>query len=445
MDHSYNIHFVVLYFFIAQIQFADVVLDSHYSGVNTDFSTFYGNFPPIDLCNLYPVDLSIVIGSTDSILALPTGSYITLGFTDNLIFDAEDQDDLFIVESGGGRELAELWVSENGIDFTFLTIMDGGTGNSIDLNDFNYSGNVKAVKIVGLDSGGCSPGFDLASIFGLEGANCPCGSALKPFPTDLCPIDSNFILSELVIDNTQGKWVGNTVEDNRFNPMGLSGDYSLQFLVNFGHPVCPIDTIDYSITIPSCDCNELVGGNAIIDSCGICNVPNDINFSQSCKDCLGIPNGDALLDDCGICLSQKDPLFNKTCVDCAGTPDGLYLIDLCGECLDPADPLFDMTCPEKQNFYIPNVFSPLSGDGNELFQLKVNPGNLVIIESLSIYDKWGNEVYNVTNESIVNVQNWWDGRKNNKLLNSGVYAYVLHVIYPDSERELFVGSISMLY
>ena len=48
-----------------------------------------------------------------------------MGFTDNLIFDAPGQDDLFIQEQGGGLELGEVWVSPDGVNFTFLDTLNG--------------------------------------------------------------------------------------------------------------------------------------------------------------------------------------------------------------------------------------------------------------------------------------------------------------------------------
>lgn len=70
------------------------------------------------------------------------------------------------------------------------------------------------------------------------------------------------------------------------------------------------------------DCAGIVGGDATIDECGVCNGDN-----SQCADCDGIPNGDATLDACGVCNGD-----DSTCEDCAGVPNGDAVIDDCGVC-----------------------------------------------------------------------------------------------------------------
>jgi len=103
------------------------------------------------------------------------------------------------------------------------------------------------------------------------------------------------------------------------------------------------------------DCAGIVGGNATIDYCGICDADstnNNTPLTGIC-DCLGIPNGDVLVDGCGKCnvfsennctedcngvLGGKDTLdCTGACggaveIDCAGTCDGSAQIDDCGVC-----------------------------------------------------------------------------------------------------------------
>ena len=178
-----------------------MVLDSYYSGANPNWNSFYGNNGINDGCKLSAVLPKVCLGDNDSIIALPAGSFLTLGFTDNLIFDAVGQDDLFIEENGGGQEFGELFVSPDGVNFTFLDTMNGATINSFDLADYPYNDVVKAVKIIGLDNGGCIPGFDLERVYGIEGANCPCGAMLEKFPSDICAIDTMINLQQLVLDS----------------------------------------------------------------------------------------------------------------------------------------------------------------------------------------------------------------------------------------------------
>ena len=70
------------------------------------------------------------------------------------------------------------------------------------------------------------------------------------------------------------------------------------------------------------DCADILGGNTIVDECGVCDGDN-----STCLDCAGVPNGDSLEDECGVCDGD-----NSTCLDCAGVPNGDSLADECGVC-----------------------------------------------------------------------------------------------------------------
>lgn len=127
--------------------------------------TFPGSFPD-------PVPLSFATdGDSTTFVSLPTGSYIDLGFTSGFIFDGPGND-IFVSEPGDAMEVAEVYVSSDfGVTFTFLGLADGGTLTELDLADIGYMGIVNAIRIVGLDNLGGSPGFDVAFVQGLEGSS----------------------------------------------------------------------------------------------------------------------------------------------------------------------------------------------------------------------------------------------------------------------------------
>ena len=109
-------------------------------------------------------------GDATTFVSLPTGSYITLGFSGGFVFDGVGLD-LFVSEIGGSDELADVYVSSDfGATFTFLGKATTATVSGFDLASVGYTGFVNAVKIVGLDNGGGSPGFDVAFVQGLDGS-----------------------------------------------------------------------------------------------------------------------------------------------------------------------------------------------------------------------------------------------------------------------------------
>jgi len=148
-------------------QYADIILDSYYSNVNPDFSTFYGGDSDIDSDpRVVPVSYAADKDETTAV-SLPTGSYITVGFSKYSIIDAPNQDDLFIVEGGAGGEDAKIYVSSDFENFTYLGLAQDDVTTSFDLGSINFTQPVVAIKVVGQDNGGSWPGFDLFEVKGL--------------------------------------------------------------------------------------------------------------------------------------------------------------------------------------------------------------------------------------------------------------------------------------
>jgi len=156
------------------IGFADVVVEYFDSG-NGSLSCPEGQggvFPP-PASTATCVSLSVVLGDdsgpTSDYLSLSTGSFITVGFTDDLIFDGVGND-IFISEVGDAQENAEIYVSSvlstDPDDFTFLGIANGNTITSFDLETIGFTSQVRAIKILSLENGGfpSAPGFDLAHV-----------------------------------------------------------------------------------------------------------------------------------------------------------------------------------------------------------------------------------------------------------------------------------------
>lgn len=165
--------FIILFLFISNAligqsvnsEYADKVVGTYYSKANISFSELYGgegfNFPVL-------INPHWIEGDNQSyFVSLPTGSYIIMQFTNNMIVDYPGQDDIFITENGCNNEKAEVFVSTDGKNFTRLGIVDDCYESSLDLADIGFKSPVKYVKVVGLDMNGGSPGFDLVNIKGL--------------------------------------------------------------------------------------------------------------------------------------------------------------------------------------------------------------------------------------------------------------------------------------
>jgi hypothetical protein len=153
----------------ASIIVADTAIAFFDSGAGPMPGPYGGTYP-----GTYPVAVPLsyaLDGDSTTFVSLPTGSYMTVGFSTGYVFDGAGLD-LFVSEVGGSDELASVYVSSDfGGSFTFLGTATTATVSGFDLASIGYTGHVNAVKIVGLDNFGGSPGFDLAFVQGLEGSS----------------------------------------------------------------------------------------------------------------------------------------------------------------------------------------------------------------------------------------------------------------------------------
>jgi PKD repeat protein len=179
------------------IEYADTVSSSFYSDALLAFDSFFGG-----QCGGQEVpelvdSINGISGNNTRYLSLPLGSYVILEFVDNEIVDAPNQDDLYIKECNPAGEFADVFVSNDKVTFTYLgtaySSTEGTANLSFDLRDINYTKSVRAVKIVGKDFKGNSPGFDLVSVYGGAGANKAINGAL----------DAKFVADKLTVETGQ--------------------------------------------------------------------------------------------------------------------------------------------------------------------------------------------------------------------------------------------------
>jgi gliding motility-associated-like protein len=101
---------------------------------------------------------------------------------------------------------------------------------------------------------------------------------------------------------------------------------------------------------------------------------------------------------------------------------GKYLVALVAQnemgCIDTALYLIEAGCG-KGDFYMPNSFTPNSDGLNENF--KVIGGSCVTQFKGTIFDRWGNELFNWKN-----IEDSWDGNYRGKQVEIGVYNYIIN-------------------
>ncbi|MBK9106427.1 MAG: gliding motility-associated C-terminal domain-containing protein [Saprospiraceae bacterium] len=130
------------------------------------------------------------------------------------------------------------------------------------------------------------------------------------------------------------------------------------------------------------------------------------------------------------------------------TSPGLYSINVSTPCTT-ASQNFDVVpgtdcevIEVHQEIYIPNVFSP-NGDGiNDLFNVSFSSDVEVTSMQGSIYDRWGNLVFNSTVIPFL-----WDGQFVDESVMPGVYVYLIMVTYTVNSKEherVFTGDVTVL-
>lgn len=161
---------------------------------------------------------------------------------------------------------------------------------------------------------------------------------------------------------------------------------------------------------------------------------NPCDPDDSSADCQIDSDGDGLTDAQEY-VFHTNP--NNPDTDDDGISDGLEIANG-SDPLNPCDPN-----PAKlecvKGIHVPTAFSP-NGYGNvENERFSIIVGYDVVSFKISIYDRWGNRIFQSSEKGFE-----WDGSFNGEICNSGIYAYMLEVVYDDGTAELKSGNITLI-
>lgn len=101
----------------------------------------------------------------------------------------------------------------------------------------------------------------------------------------------------------------------------------------------------------------------------------------------------------------------------------LVLTVFMNDCIEKI--VYNIPVFENIRLYIANTFSPFQNDQNSTIFIQSSNDASVQIDQFIIYDRWGNVVFLSENPEINNSESGWDGTKNGKEVESGVYTYLL--------------------
>jgi gliding motility-associated-like protein len=92
---------------------------------------------------------------------------------------------------------------------------------------------------------------------------------------------------------------------------------------------------------------------------------------------------------------------------------------------------------------IPNAFTP-NGDGkNDVFYV-LGGKDITSIEEFSIYNRWGQKIFQRQNVQANNPSSGWNGELQGKKLPSGTYVYLIRIRFQDGTLRPYQGTVTLI-
>lgn len=122
------------------------------------------------------------------------------------------------------------------------------------------------------------------------------------------------------------------------------------------------------------------------------------------------------------------------------TQYGVLIIDKNG-CI--AEDEFMLLVRKTRPVYIPNAFSPNHDGINDIFYIQ-GGSSVTGVGSFSVFDRWGNNVFNVQNTKPNDPGSGWNGSYKGEPLPPAVYTYYAEVQFNGEEVIIFQGDITLI-
>jgi gliding motility-associated-like protein len=97
----------------------------------------------------------------------------------------------------------------------------------------------------------------------------------------------------------------------------------------------------------------------------------------------------------------------------------------------------------EDKVHIPNAFTPNGDARNDIFYI-MGTRDIAMVKEFSVYDRYGQRVFNATNVPPNNPAYGWNGISAGKPLVSGTYVYQVVIEYTDLRKEVFKGHITLI-
>ena len=98
----------------------------------------------------------------------------------------------------------------------------------------------------------------------------------------------------------------------------------------------------------------------------------------------------------------------------------------------------------QSSIYAPNVFRPDGGDSNTFFTLFAGPASVEQVETLQIFDRWGNLIFERRHFYPDVTEMGWDGSFRGKNMDAGIYIWQAKIITGDQKTLILHGDVLLL-
>ncbi len=164
------------------------------------------------------------------------------------------------------------------------------------------------------------------------------------------------------------------------------------------------------------------------------NVTALINIPQNRIDTILWTPNDLVICTEQICIEGSVYTFNTTLISAT-------VIDENG-CRDSDEVMIVVN--KDRRVYIPTAFSPNSDGSNDMFYIYVDASQVTKINQFSVFNRWGEVMFEASNFEPNDPLVGWDGKFNNESLNPSVFVYFAEVEFIDGHVEMYKGDVTLL-
>ena len=107
--------------------------------------------------------------------------------------------------------------------------------------------------------------------------------------------------------------------------------------------------------------------------------------------------------------------------------------------------IISLVVNREPDIYIPNAFSPGNHDGtNDLLVIYARNNLVKQVNSLMIFNRWGESVFEVYNFPPNDPRFGWDGTHRGQKLNTGVFVYWTEIELTDGSTVILKGDVTLM-